>query len=296
MKILITGAGGLLGCDLFKTLNAEHEVYGCGRIENPEYIPQNRWMKLDITDQEDTYRKISKLNPEIVINTAAFSDVNGCEKDPELAFKINALGTRNLCVACQRFDATLCHISTDYVFDGKNPPAEGYSEYDKTNPLSLYAKSKYWAEFYVKHLLNKFYILRVAWLFGTRRNNFVSYVLESIEKQKEIKVVKGQWGSPTYTKDVSEAISLLIKKPTYGIFHMTNTGKASRESLVEEIFRITGTSTKIALIDPNDIYIAPRPEKSFLRNYIWQLEGYRPIRTWQEAIKEFIATQNRAII
>ncbi|OGS25061.1 MAG: dTDP-4-dehydrorhamnose reductase [Elusimicrobia bacterium RIFOXYB2_FULL_48_7] len=294
MKILLVGAGGMLSRDLWDALNEKHEVFGSDLNKKPGHIPETQWMPFDITDQKDTYGKVSKLNPELIINTAAYSDVDGCEKQPDMAFRINALGTRNLCIACQRFDTTLCHISTDYVFDGRNPPDEGYSENDKTNPINVYGKSKYWAEFYVKHLLNKFYILRVAWLFGIGRNNFVSFVIISVRENKEIKIVRDQWGSPTYTKDIAGAISLLMEKPAYGIYHMTNSGKTSRENQVEEIFKILGKPTKVSLIEPGEVYLAQRPQKSYLKNYFWQLEGFKPIRPWQEATKDFILSYTKA--
>ncbi|MFH0807533.1 MAG: dTDP-4-dehydrorhamnose reductase, partial [Elusimicrobiota bacterium] len=246
MKILLIGASGMLSRDMWDAFNEKHELYGSDVSTRPEFIPEKQWSVFDITNLEDTYEKISRLNPELVINTAAYSDVDGCEKNPDLAFRINALGTRNICTACQRFDAVLCHISTYYVFDGVNPPEEGYCEQDKTNPINVYGKSKYWAEFYVKHMLNKFYILRVAWLFGKGRNNFVSFVINSAIENKEIKIVKNQWGSPTYTKDVAQAVSLLVEKPSYGIYHMTNSGKTSREEQVKEIFKLTGKSAKVS--------------------------------------------------
>ena len=292
MKILITGASGLLGYDLWKTLKDEHELYASGRGDNPDFINTKQWINLDITNQQETFEKVTKLNCDLVIHSAAHSNVDDCQKNPELAFKINALGTRNICVACQRFDTTMCYISTDYVFDGKNTPEDGYTEFDKTNPLSIYAKSKYWGEFYVKHLLNKFYIARVAWLFGSgRNNNFVSYTLNSIKEKKEINVVKNNWGSPTYTKDAARAISSLIKKPLSNIYHITNSGKASRETITDTIFKYVGKSTKLNVFDPEQFCKAPRPMKSYLKGYNLHLEGFEPMRPWQEAVKEFIDSE-----
>lgn len=298
MRILITGANGLLGYDLWHCLKDKHELYATGRSEPPEFINIKNFIQLDITDQESTYKKVSKLNPELVIHLAAISDVDFCERNPELAFKVNSLGTRNIAVACQRFDTVLCYISTDYVFDGKNIPEAGYSEFDKVNPVNTYAKTKYYGEFYVKHLLNKFFIIRTAWLFGKYKKNFVSYVIESIRNKKEINVVTDQSGSPTYTYDLSIAISELIteledgKKQTYGIYHITNTGGAERFEIVNEIFKLMKTSTEIIKKTRSEVYFAPRPRDSRLNNYIWQLEGYKPLRSWQEALKEFLQVKN----
>ncbi len=287
MRILITGANGLLGYDLWHILKNKHELYGCGRSSPAWYIDEKKWLKLDITDQQQTYTQITKLNPDIVIHLAAISNVDHCEKNPEIAYKVNSIGTRNICLACQRFDTILCYISTDYVFDGENTPEDGYKEDDKPNPINVYGKTKYLGEFYVKHLLNKFYIVRTAWLFGKNRENFVSYVLNSIKNSTEINVVD-QVGSPTYTKDLSEAISFLIEKSAFGIYHITNSEKCSREEIIEEIFKILNKKTKVVKKSAKEMYFALRPKNSCLNNFFWNLQSFPKIRTWKEALKEFV--------
>ena len=288
MKILITGVSGMLGYDLWNELKGKHEIYGSDMSEPPAYVSLSEWSKFDITDQQDTYNKISKINPELIIHTAAFSDVDECEKNPAAAYRVNALGTRNICTACQRFDTALCYISTDYVFSGENTPEGGYKEFDRTDPQGIYGKSKYLGEFYVKHLLNKFYIIRTSRLFGKNRKNFISYVVESVKEKKKVTVVKDQFGIPTYTKDLAYAISQLVEKPLYGIFHITNSNWASRKEVVEEIFKILKESTGTVFKTRKELFFAPRPRDSTLRNFIWETEGFKPLRPWQEALREFI--------
>jgi len=291
MKILITGANGMLGTDLLEILSENHQIFLTDIVDSIDYVSNNvktEYYKLDITDNEKTFHTISKLNPDIVIHTAAYSDVDGCEKNPELAYKINSLGTRNICVACQRFDTVLCYISTDYVFSGDDTPEDGYKEMDKTCPISVYGKSKYWGEFYVKHLLNKFYIIRTSSLFGKKRDNFISMIVRFINDKKNINVVEDQYCCPTYTKHLAKGISQLIEKPLYGIFHLTNSGGCSRYDVVKEIFKIMNKSTEITLTKREKIFYAKRPKDSRLNNYMWNLEGFSPLPQWQDAIKEFL--------
>lgn len=285
MRILITGTNGLLGFDLYKILlSKKQDIYGLGRTTS-NFVEEKKWLTCDITDPQKTFLSISKLNPDILIHTAAYSDVDGCEKDPEMAYKINSLGTRNVAVACQRFDTTMVYISTDYIFDGE---IGKYSEFDTPNPINIYGKSKYLGEIYVKEMLNKFFIVRVAWLFGKNRENFVTKVVKSILEKKEITVIEDQTGSPTYTFDVANAISELIDTNCYGTYHVVNNGEASRKEMVEEIFKIVEDSTKIRLMKRDKFYYAKRPKNSSLKGFFWKLSGFKELRSWKLALREFI--------
>jgi len=289
MRILVTGATGLLGYDLCKELLlTDNEIYGCSLREKNNILPENNFLNFDITDNKQTYEIISKINPDVVIHTSAYSDVDGCEKTPQIAYKINSIGTRNICIACQRFDTVMCYISTDYVFDGKNTPVDGYNEFDVPNPLSVYAKTKYYGELYVKHLLNKFFIVRVAWLYGNKRKNFIRNAIENIKTSSEIKVVEDQKGCCTYTKDLSKAIISLINSQLYGIYHITNSEGATRKEILEYIFNILGKRTVIKTVKRKEIFIAERPFDSTLNNFVWKLNNFKPLRSWKEAIKEYL--------
>jgi dTDP-4-dehydrorhamnose reductase len=289
MRILIIGSSGMLGfevCDQLAKNN--HEICMMDLVNTYAKGTAPNFYPVDITDLEKTYTTISKINPDLVINTVAVSNVDECERNPESAYRVNSLGVRNVALACQRFDAVMCHISTDYVFSGENTPADGYVESDVTNPQNVYGKSKQLGEFYVKHLLNKFCIVRTSYLFGKRKHNFASWVIQSVNERKKIKVVRDQYGSPTYTKDLAKAIARLVEKPFYGIYHLTNSGGASRQEFVEEIFKVLGKSTEVEIVDGDKVFFAPRPRDSRLKNYMWHLEGFKPLRPWQDALKEFI--------
>ena len=297
MKILITGASGMLGYDLWQVLSNEHELYGLGRRDCPDFIKRDKWLQLDLTDPSETYQGVTKVNPELVIHTAALTDVDACELKPEEAYLINTLATRNVALACQRFDTVVLYISTDYVFAGeKNTP---YREDDLPNPINIYGKTKYGGEFYVRHLLNKFYVLRTAWLFGKRKKNFISNIVGQIKSsgtQPNIKVVADQVGSPTYTKDLALAISELIKKNLYGVYHLTNTNSTSRYQIAEEIANFFGYRGKILPIRQTELKRpARRPQYSVLDNYNWCIQGFKPLRGWKEALREYLGEANSNI-
>lgn len=291
MKILITGASGMLGYDLWQILFAEHDLYGVGRSDCPEFIEREKWLKLDLSDPAKTYQIITKVNPELVIHTAALTDVDACELNPEKAYLVNTLATRNVALACQRFDTVMLYISTDYVFAGeKNTP---YREDDLPNPINIYGKTKYNGEFYVRHLLNKFYVVRTAWLFGKRKKNFVSSFIEQLkglnQKSDSLKVVADQISSPTYTKDLASAISELIKKSLYGVYHLTNTNSASRYQMAQEIANFIGYKNKIIPISQTELNRpARRPPYSVLDNYNWRIQGFKSLRDWKEALREYL--------
>jgi len=181
MKVLITGINGLLGSELVPCLEENHEVTGVCR--NPA-TAACATRSLDITDRKAVYDAVTRINPDVIIHSAALSNVDECENNPDEAFKINCYGTRNLALACQRFDAALLYVSTDYVFSGRQHPAAGYTEFDATEPLSVYGTSKRDGEWMACHLLNKFYIVRTAWLFGKTRRNFIQSVNDSLAAGK----------------------------------------------------------------------------------------------------------------
>jgi len=300
MKIVITGASGMLGYDLWQVLSTEHILlYGVGRGDCPDFIAHDNWYKIDLTDAPTTYQMITKINPELVIHTAALTDVDACEIYPEKAYLINALATRNVALACQRFDASMLYFSTDYIFDGeKGTP---YREDDLGNPINVYGKTKYNGEFYVRHLLNKFYIVRSAWLFGKRRKNFVSDITEKMVStqqtnepvnQQTIRVVADQIGSPTYTNDLAQAIKELIKTNLYGVYHLSNSGSCSRYELAKEIVNLVNPKVprlEIVPISGKELEgHALRPKYSVLENYNWKIQGFKPLRTWKEALREYL--------
>jgi dTDP-4-dehydrorhamnose reductase len=237
MKILITGITGLLGSEIAALLEEKHEIIGIARENSFGSVET---LKLDISDYETVYRAVTKLNPDLIIHAAAMSNVDACESDPDQAFRVNAIGTRNLALACQRFDAALMYISTDYVFSGEGTPEGGYTEFNAASPQGVYARSKLYGELYVQQLLSKFFIIRTAWLFGGKRGNFVSHAAASLRDGKEIKAASDMTSSPTYVKDLAAAVIRLIDQPVYGIYHLTNSGFGSRHEIVMAIAKMMG--------------------------------------------------------
>jgi dTDP-4-dehydrorhamnose reductase len=275
MKVLIIGAEGMLGHDLVDILSEENEI-------NTTTIDT-----LDITDIEKTIETVKNINPDVVVHAAAFTDVDGSESTADLAYQVNVLGSRNVAVACRETDSALVYICTDYVFDGtKGTP---YQEYDQTNPLSVYGKTKHLGEVYVRDLLSKFYIVRTSWLYGYHGPNFITTMLKLAENHDTISVVSDQIGSPTYTVDLAKAIAKLIKKPAYGIYHVTNSDHCSWYEYAQLIFEIAGKDIDLKPVTTEEFGSpAPRPKYSVLENYNWKMEGFPKIRSYKDALKEYM--------
>jgi len=266
----------MLGYALSATLSQRHKLT-C--LDLPE---------LDITDSYAVKYLALTHPPDLIINAAAYTDVDGCETNSAQAFAVNGLGPRNLAVVCNELNIPLVHISTDYVFDGTGDTP--YKEWDKPDPQSVYGKSKLLGEQYVRELINKHYIIRTSWLYGDNGKNFVATMLRLAQERDEIGVVNDQAGSPTYTADLAEAISVLIKEPAYGIYHITNSGTCSWYEFTLEIFKQAGIEgVKVNPITTKEINRpAPRPAYSVMDNYIWRLQGKQPLRHYQEALADYL--------
>ena len=253
MKILITGSNGMLGHDLIEVLKDKHELL----------LTTSK--TLDITDADSVMDFIVKSNPDIVINSAAYTDVDGCESNPDLAYNVNGEGVKNLALACREVDCPLVHISTDYVFNGQND--RPWVEDDEIGPISIYGKSKLEGEEHIKEILEKYFIVRTAWLYGVNGRNFPRTMLELAQNHSEITVVYDEVGTPTYTPDLAKGISELIETDYYGTYHLTNSGNCSWCEFARP---------------------APRPSYSVLENRNWVENGFEPLRNYKEAIKEYI--------
>ena len=282
MKILVTGANGQLGTDLCKTLQ-HFEVILLTHAD------------VEITDINSVKETCHKYKPDAIINTAAYVRVDDCETEPDKAFLVNALGARNVAVAAQELGAKLVHISTDYVFGGEpDPHTAPYSEFDTPIPPNLYGKSKLAGEDLVRHLCSKHFIVRTSGLFGVagssgKGGNFVETMLRLAKERDELRVVDDQVFSPTYTKDLARKIAQLINTEFYGIFHITNKGSCSWYEFTKEILRLAGSKTPLVAIS-SDQYPqkARRPHFSVLDNCHLRLLGMDDMRTWQEALRDYI--------
>lgn len=275
MKVLIIGAEGMLGHDLVEVMSKNHDV------------STTTIYTMDITDINKTIETVGNINPDVVVHAAAFTDVDGSESQADLAYKVNSLGTRNVAVACKETDSALVYICTDYVFDGtKGSP---YYEHDQTNPIGVYGKTKLQGETYIRDILSKFYIVRTSWLYGYHGPNFVTTMLKLAETHENISVVGDQIGSPTYTVDLAKAIEKLIEKPVYGIYHVTNSEHCSWYEYAQLIFEIAGKKVDLKPVTTEEFGSpAPRPKYSVLQNYNWKMEGFPHIRSYKEALREYM--------
>ena len=275
MKILITGSNGMLGHDLIEVLKDMHELL----------LTTSK--TLDITDADSVMDFIVKSNPDIVINSAAYTDVDGCESNPDLAYNVNGEGVKNLALACREVDCPLVHISTDYVFNGQND--RPWVEDDEIGPISIYGKSKLKGEEHIKEILEKYFIVRTAWLYGVNGRNFPRTMLELAQNHSEITVVYDEVGTPTYTPDLAKGISKLIETDYYGTYHLTNSGNCSWCEFARYIFEVADVDVNVIPVTASEFARpAPRPSYSVLENRNWVENGFEPLRNYKEAIKEYI--------
>ena len=275
MKILITGSNGMLGHDLEDVLKDKHEMI----------LTTSK--TLDITDTEKVMETLTCEKPDIVINSAAYTNVDGCEENRDLAFDVNAGGPKNLASACKKIDATLVHISTDYVFNGKNN--RPWVEDDEVGPVSVYGESKLKGEEAILDTLDKYFIIRTAWLYGINGGNFPKTMLELAKTHSQITVVYDEVGCPTYTPDLSQAIADLIKTDYYGIYHITNSDACSWCEFARYIFEVAGVDVEVVPVTASEFNRpAPRPSYSVLDNKKWIENGFKPLRSYKKAIKDYI--------
>ncbi len=248
---------------------------------------------LDLPEEDITQGAMSERlagwQPDLVLHAAAYTDVDGCEKDPELAFRANAIGTQNVALAAQRAGAAMLYISTNEVFDGTR--RELYREWDQPAPASVYARSKAAGEQIVRDLLaGRFYIVRIAWLFGPGGNNFVTKIRAAAERAAALSVAADEFGNPTYAPDLAAAIVRLVVTGHFGIYHLTNAGFCSRFEFAREIMRLAGKpDLPIAPILSADW---PRPSRpplhAILANTAAASLGIT-LRPWGQALAEYVA-------
>ncbi|MFF1991507.1 dTDP-4-dehydrorhamnose reductase [Bacillus mycoides] len=276
MKVLVTGAKGQLGQDVLCLLeNQPWEVFGFGREE------------LDITNEEQVREKVLSIKPDIIIHTAAYTQVDQAESDEEAAFKVNAEGTKYLAQAAEAVGAKFCYVSTDYVFDGtKNAP---YKADDQTNPQTVYGKSKLVGEQYTQEYCSKNYIVRTSWVFGLYGNNFVKTMLRLAEDRKELGIVHDQVGSPTYTADLARFIIDLVQTDKYGIYHGSNSGICSWYEFAKEIFEQSNIEVVVNPLTTEDFpRPAARPKYSVLDKGMIEQNGFESFQDWKKALKDFL--------
>ncbi len=276
MRIAITGSNGQLGRALQRTLGGEALM----PIDLPDY---------DICDLTGITAAVRTFGPDVIIHTAAITDVDGCERNPDLAYRVNVLGSRNMAVAALQTGAAMVCISTDYVFDGEQEAP--YREEDTPNPLSTYARTKWLGEEQVRRLVARHYVVRVAWLYGDGPRNFVRTVLRLADERNSLSMVTDEWGSPTCAEDVAAALQRLIALPAYGTYQLPNSGVCSRYDWAAEILRLAGRTGDLELV-PSQNYqrLARVPKHVEMRNFNGAEIGI-VMRPWQEALQDYMGQQ-----
>lgn len=291
MRILITGSSGMLGSDICDVLGGDHETTGLDLYPSKEGAPSPEgFIEADITEADAVKKLVAAVSPDVIIHTAAWTDVDGCETDPEKAYRINADGAENVARAAKGSGATGIFISTDFVFDGsKSSP---YSEDDACAPLGIYGKSKHEAEKRVRDSGCDHVIVRTSWLFGKNGNNFVDTIKSAAASGKELRVVGDQVGSPTYTRDLAGALSIFIdhlEAAKGGIVNISNKGECSWCEFACNIV----PGVKVYPITTEELgRPAPRPKYSALDNTKFEEMTGSRMRTWQEALKDYLERES----
>ena len=277
MKVLVLGAGGMLGKDLIPILSGKEQVWARDIGD------------FDITDRKGVQREVEALQPQVLVNAAAYTDVDGCESKKEMAFAVNAEGARNVALACAAIGGRMIHLSTDYVFDGSSRIP--YREEDLPNPLNVYGSSKLQGERYIQAILENHLIVRTEWLYGRHGKNFVDTILRHAGQQKELRVVDDQRGSPTFTRDLSFALERLIGMEARGILHVTNSGSCTWFEFARQILGEKGYNhVQVIPISSEELARpAKRPASSVMdcRKYE-KLTGSK-MTPWKEALKEYLS-------
>ncbi len=278
-KIIVTGCNGQLG-------RAVNKLYANdGRYE----LVNTDVGELDITSIDEVMSFVREVKPYAIINCAAHTGVDACETEADKAYRINAIGPRNLSIAATETDAKLIHISTDYVFDGKG--TRPYTEFDAVGPQGMYGRTKLAGENFVREFADRFFIIRTAWLYGDGKN-FVKTMLRLSETNDKVRVVKDQVGSPTSAEELAKAIAFLLPTENYGLFHGTCEGDCSWAEFTEEIFRLAGKKTVVEPITTEEFGAkAPRPAYSILENYMFKLTSDFMFADWHDAIAKYMEEQ-----
>ncbi len=281
MRILITGGHGLLGRALIETLEKQHTLLTPTHAE------------LDVANLHEMRRQIAGAQVNAVIHAAAIPDPDVCHRDPDAAFRVNALGARNAALACREADVPLVHISTDYVFDGARRAP--YTEFDATHPVNVYGESKRAAERYIRALWPRHIVVRTGVLYGPWGRNILKSLLDKARRGEPSSAVTDQTGSPTYIADLARGIEALLADGVYGLYHLVNGGMMTRYDWSRLALQLAGLDP--ALVTPTVLAAqgrpAPRPPFTAMRNYVLQLEGRDPMPSIEQGLAACIERMRR---
>lgn len=276
MRVLVTGVKGQLGHDMVNELAKRgHTPIGVDVEE------------MDITDAAAVEKEMRKDGLDAVIHCAAYTAVDAAEDNQEICMRVNAEGTRNIARICRDLDIKMVYISTDYVFDGEGE--RPWEPDDARNPLNVYGESKYQGELAVEEYLDKYFIVRIAWVFGVNGKNFIKTMLRLAENHKEINVVDDQTGSPTYTYDLAVLLADMVETEKYGRYHATNEGLCTWYEFAKEIFTQAGVEVKVNPVSSEEFPAkAKRPHNSRMEKGKLTQNGFRRLPPWQDALKRYL--------
>lgn len=291
MKAFVTGVGGQLGYDVMNELISRgYEAVGSDILESVSY--DFKYIQLDITDKKDVNKCLAEIRPDVVIHCAAWTAVDDAEKEElkEKVYAINVSGTEYIAEACKKLDCKMIYISTDYVFNGEGtepwlPDCKDY------NPINYYGETKLKGEQAVSTIVDKYFIVRIAWVFGLNGKNFIKTMINVGKTHKEVKVVNDQIGTPTYCLDLSRLLVDMSETEKYGYYHATNEGGyISWYDFCVEFYKQYGLDTKVIPVSTEEygLSIAKRPENSRLEKSKLTKSGFKPLPLWQDAVKRYL--------
>lgn len=280
MKVLVTGVKGQLGYDVVNELTKRGHIAIGTDIE-----------EMDITDQNSVQTVIKETSPEAVIHCAAYTAVDAAEDNEDICRKINAEGTGNIAKVCRELDIKMIYISTDYVFDGKGE--RPWEPDDERNPLNVYGQTKYEGELAVQKNLDKYFIVRIAWVFGVNGKNFIKTMLNLGKTHDSLTVVNDQFGSPTYTYDLAKLLVDMAESDKYGIYHATNEGICTWYEFACEIFKQAGMNVKVSPVSSAEYPSkAKRPSNSRMSKEKLMKNGFERLPVWQDALSRYLKEIN----
>lgn len=276
LKVWIAGSNGQIGRALNDVVDPlEVEVLNTDKDE------------LDITDTEEVLNFGTVNRPDVIINCTGITDTDLCEQEPEHAYRVNALGARNLSIVARKYGSKMVQLSTDDVFDGQSK--KPYTEFDDTNPMTVYGRSKRAGENYVKEFTHKHFIIRSNWVYGKGGTNFVNRVLAAADEGKSLSIASDQFGSPTSAKDLARMILYLIDTNEYGTYHVTCSGICNRYEFAKEILRLAGKKTELRSVPTEQSDLSSvRPPYAVLDNFILRIIEMYDMPDWKESLKEYM--------
>lgn len=287
-KVLIAGCGGMLGKAVYEQFVTHCQVLATDIDLNEPWLEYG-----DIIDFRGISEMASKFKPDLIINLAALTDLEYCEKNPEITWKTNALGAENMALISKKLNATHVYISTAGIFDGMK---EYYNDFEQPNPVSIYAKSKYYGETIVEKMLDSYFIFRAGWMMGggyEKDKKFVNKIFKQIlAGRKELFVVEDKLGTPTYTVNFAESMFAIVQTELYGLYNMVCEGSCSRYDVAIEFIRLLGLENeiKIEIVDSDhfkDEYFAPRPDSEKLLNLKLSARGINFMKDWRVCLKDY---------